>query len=832
MFPFLELMRFTRAGIRIAFAVVIGAAMITGTCISTISRDDATQMSGTGNEDVLPAFITSSITPARGARALRRYDTIWSVQEWGARAGGIWRQDQSIYTMGYHFTTVRTEHRKENYELINGTQVLVSITMWYTFTYPVDSLVLAKWTLDGNCSWKKAWPAKSKDHGGVMWSDGNWIYGCTSIQPSDYKYAIYLVKWDMEGNMAWNKTWTCSNANYNYVYAKGICGTNGDVYTVASTGDTYYGSPTQDQVYLIKWDANGNVVWNRTWNAGLSATNEALVASNHSIYLSGNMDLNGKNQYFTRWNLSGDLIVNRTWNSGASSPGSMMISDGSFLYHYENALNESRLSKMNLYGDVVWNRSILTSGNTLNMATNGTCLFVASNQGGFNLKIYYMEGTFLNSSTITSLSSPVSIASGDSSLYAVTGTGSMYWDSYPFRLARIDADWVPYAEFNCSGNVSLWEYGGYVFLTGDAITFHMVGDDGDMPASFYWRFGDGTSSTEREPVHVYRDHVNDYATLRVTDANGDVSDYSTYVHTYVREQAEVRADFRANQSYAIQGRRISFTVTGKSGSYTGSRYWHFGDGIIEHAGYSNPIEHCFTSAGTYVVTLNYSTVCNLSSVKSQSLRVLAPDADDDGDGLTNVWEHDRGLDPLSSDSDNDGFNDGVETSANTNPKSWIDNTASRIVAWASLGAVAILIVVGVVKNKKKNASTSGATASSVWSSGPNPVVTPLMPSVPITGNAPAVVLDPYEDAEYSPGTFPPATQYQGAFVPVLIKVLEKKKDFNEIASIDDREFVTPRYDYRLTPKVARTYVEISNWNVYNIFKGSDDDARADEAGGG
>lgn len=46
-----------------------------------------------------------------------------------------------------------------------------------------------------------------------------------------------------------------------------------------------------------------------------------------------------------------------------------------------------------------------------------------------------------------------------------------------------------------------------------------------------------------------------------------------------------------------------------------------------------------------------------------------PDADDDGDGLTNVEEADLGTDPAAADSDGDGFEDADELDAGTNP-SW------------------------------------------------------------------------------------------------------------------------------------------------------------------
>ncbi len=47
--------------------------------------------------------------------------------------------------------------------------------------------------------------------------------------------------------------------------------------------------------------------------------------------------------------------------------------------------------------------------------------------------------------------------------------------------------------------------------------------------------------------------------------------------------------------------------------------------------------------------------------------VTSPDADDDGDGLTNSEEEALGTDPDSADTDGDGYADGDEVTAGTNP---------------------------------------------------------------------------------------------------------------------------------------------------------------------
>ena len=56
----------------------------------------------------------------------------------------------------------------------------------------------------------------------------------------------------------------------------------------------------------------------------------------------------------------------------------------------------------------------------------------------------------------------------------------------------------------------------------EEVSFTFTGSEGDSPASFLWDFGDGETSTERDPTHVYTSVGRFTVTLTITDINGDI----------------------------------------------------------------------------------------------------------------------------------------------------------------------------------------------------------------------------------------------------------------------------------------------------------------------
>jgi PKD repeat protein len=131
--------------------------------------------------------------------------------------------------------------------------------------------------------------------------------------------------------------------------------------------------------------------------------------------------------------------------------------------------------------------------------------------------------------------------------------------------------------------------------------------------SWQWDFGDGTTSTARNPIHVFT--TSGFKRITLAIANGASSKRATRTLTVMPSAAP--ATFVFSPTTPGPGQTVQFADT-TSGSPTSWR-WDFGDGATSNA--KNP-SHVFARTGSYIVAL---TASNTSSLKqgSQTLSVTS-----------------------------------------------------------------------------------------------------------------------------------------------------------------------------------------------------------------
>jgi PKD repeat protein len=135
-----------------------------------------------------------------------------------------------------------------------------------------------------------------------------------------------------------------------------------------------------------------------------------------------------------------------------------------------------------------------------------------------------------------------------------------------------------------------------------------------------WQFGDGQTSTQVDPVHVYALPGTYMVTLTITDNNGCQASKTVPV-TITQGPA---AGFAAS-SPACQGTEVLFTdLTNAKGNAIIQWLWNFGDGNQATYGTFTPtITHTYVQSGTFIVKLKVITQNGCENIYQQAV-VISP----------------------------------------------------------------------------------------------------------------------------------------------------------------------------------------------------------------
>jgi PKD repeat protein len=140
---------------------------------------------------------------------------------------------------------------------------------------------------------------------------------------------------------------------------------------------------------------------------------------------------------------------------------------------------------------------------------------------------------------------------------------------------------------------------------------------------WHWDFGDGTTSTEKNPVHLYQNGGNYTVTLTATSPYGTTS---VTKDAYIHLAGKPVADFTSTPQVGTVPFDVTFTDTSTGGAALGY-YWQFGDGSFSTM--QNPV-HTYTHEGVYTVQLavfNQYGVTNTSKIACVVATLPTPIAD-------------------------------------------------------------------------------------------------------------------------------------------------------------------------------------------------------------
>jgi len=158
-------------------------------------------------------------------------------------------------------------------------------------------------------------------------------------------------------------------------------------------------------------------------------------------------------------------------------------------------------------------------------------------------------------------------------------------------------------------------------LTGTApmsVNFAGSASGGTSPYTYSWSFGDGGTSTEQNPSHIYVKAGTYAAKFTVTDSVGKKGSGSATVIVASASTAAPTANFIAFPASGPAPHAVRFAGMASGGSSPYVYRWNFGDGTTSTE--RNPA-HTYTLPGTYTVTLTVTDGRSASTVKTMTVRI-------------------------------------------------------------------------------------------------------------------------------------------------------------------------------------------------------------------
>jgi PKD repeat protein len=149
-------------------------------------------------------------------------------------------------------------------------------------------------------------------------------------------------------------------------------------------------------------------------------------------------------------------------------------------------------------------------------------------------------------------------------------------------------------------------------------TVHFTDKSSGNPNWHFWSFGDDSTSTEKNPTHIYESPGTYSVTMICRNSQGFVDTLTKADYIEVDNCAVV--DFTATPVSGDRPHDVTFTNLALPA--TGSFLWNFGDGNTSTE--KNPV-HRYNSCGVFDVTLQVNATCGTRSLtKSDLVTVSAP----------------------------------------------------------------------------------------------------------------------------------------------------------------------------------------------------------------
>ncbi len=268
-----------------------------------------------------------------------------------------------IQTWQHTFGGSGTELGYSVQQTTDGGYVIAGCT--FSFGFGAPNVYLIKTDADGNQTWQRTFGSDFNEYGYSVQqtSDGGYIITGYTSSFGMGGWDVYLIKTHTNGLFFWQSTFGGSGDDY----GRSVQQTTDGGYIIAGVTN-YYGTGGSD-VYLIKTDADGNQIWQRTFGGSLddygcgvqqTADGGYVIAGYTESYGAGAYDV-----YLIKTDANGNQIWQRTFGGSHTDYGYSVqqTADGGYVIagystSYGAGDNDAYLIKTDVNGNLTWQQTI------------------------------------------------------------------------------------------------------------------------------------------------------------------------------------------------------------------------------------------------------------------------------------------------------------------------------------------------------------------------------------------------------------------------------------------------------------------------------------------
>ncbi|MFX1500449.1 MAG: hypothetical protein ACFFDH_05725 [Promethearchaeota archaeon] len=576
--------------------------------------------------------------------------------------------------------------------------------------------------------WNKTWGGSDGEIGDEIRLDGSGnilITGETQSYGAG-NYDVFLLKYDSDGNLLWNITWGGSESEY----GNGIeIDSLENILTIGSTMS--YGAGYND-VFLLKYNSSGNLLWNKTWGgSGLDEGNGIVIDGSGNILITGATQSYGAGATDTlllKYDSDGNLLWYKTWGGFGYECGFGIAVDGSgnilitgSTSSYGAGEDNTFILKYDSDGNLLWykiwggNDNDCGDGITLDSSgnafiTGGSRSYGAENYNVFLLK-YDSNGNKLWNTTWggSKYDYGYGIILNGSGNVLITGSTSSYGaGANDVLILKYDSDGNQLWYKTWGGNDTDCGYGitlddsGNIFISGYTESIGVGFKD-----VFLLKIGidmDDDGLNDGDEINTYGTDPND------PDSDDDGLNDGSEINTYGTDPNDPDTDNdNMPDGWEVLSNLDPLIDDSSEDPDTDSL-----SNLEEYQNNTDPNDPDSDDDGlndeseinTYGTNPNDPDSDDEGLNDESEINVYGtnpndPDSDDDGlndEREINVY----GTNPNDPDSDNDGYTDGEEINSGTDPLNFRDNWFFRaLIITIILSSITILIISYIIVRKRK-----------------------------------------------------------------------------------------------------------------------------------